>query len=645
MPSVFDKQGQPIALGTELGRGGEGAVFEVANQPGLVAKVYHKALAPDKAAKIAAMASLTPDVLLKIAAWPVGTIHQKPGAAVCGLLMPRVAGFKEVHTLYGPKSRLAQFPNATWPFLLHTAMNAARAFAVMHEQGHVIGDVNQSNLYVSDKGTVKLIDCDSFQIVQSGHYFLCEVGVPTHTPPELQGKPFHGLVRTPNHDNFGLAIVIFQLLFMGRHPFSGQYLGSGDMSIEKAISEFRFAYGAGAASRQMKPPPATLPLEAVSQLAAFFERAFSSGGSNAGARPRAQEWVSALSETAKSIQQCSRNPGHHFLKVVFQCPWCEIESKSGIVLFNAVTVSVIGSAGAFNVDVVWTQILAVPHPGPLPLIAVPAVRIASSSKVQKAKQQRLTRRWVGCGISVLLITFMVATAGYTVAVILGIIFFVVAFSIANLPVNELKQQAQRVVKMAETQFQSVQQRWQQEAGGQEFERKFQELEALKTKLQELQSERQSRLRQLDQDRAKRQLEKYLDRFKIQSASIDGIGQGRIATLQSYGIETAEDITEYAVLRIPGFGPSLTSKLMSWRRVHEQRFVFDPNAKADPTDVAVIEQEFISRKTKIEQELRNGPLVLQQLAQQTRLKREALKPSLDAAIKSFASARSEYEAIK
>lgn len=646
MPTVFDKQGQPVSLGAELGKGGEGSVYEIAGRADTVVKVYHKALAPDKAAKIAAMASLPFDRLLSIATWPIGTVHQKPGGTVCGLLMPKISGFKEVHTLYGPKSRLTHFPNATWPFLVHAAMNAARAFAVMHEQSHVIGDVNQSNLYVSDKATVKLIDCDSFQIVQNGHFYLCEVGVPTHTPPELQGQPFHGVTRTANHDNFGLAVIIFQLLFMGRHPFSGQYLGPGEMSIEKAISEFRFAYGPEAATRQMKPPPATLPLAAVSdQVATLFERAFTPGGAKAGGRPRAQDWVSTLNGVAKSIKTCNRNTGHQYLAVLPQCPWCEIENKSGIVLFNVVVVGTTKSALVFNVDAIWAQILAVPHPGPLPPLAVPVAKLLPSPKVQEARQQRLIRRWICYGSAALLGMLTAATVGSFAAVIVVVVSILIAVSVSNSPCNKLKPQTQQALKAAEVQFQFMEQRWKREAGGQDFDRRLQELETIKVQLHDLHAQRQIRLRQLDLDRAKRQLEKYLDRFKIQSASIDGIGQGRVATLQSYGIETAGDITEFTILSIPGFGPSLTSRLLSWRQMHEQKFIFNPNMGVDPADIAAIEQEFTNLKIKMEQELRNGPLALQQLSQQIRYNREKLKPGMDQATRTFAVARADYEAIK
>src|SRR5205823_4377230 len=122
-----------------------------------------------------------------------------------------------------------------------------------------------------------------------------EVGVSTHQPPEFQAPhSFKGVVRTTNHDAFGLAVLIFQLLFLGRHPFIGVYLGSGDMPPERAISEGRFAYSSRAAALQMRQPPATLPLAAAGALADMFERAFTTT-----ARPTAAEWVSGL-ETLQS---------------------------------------------------------------------------------------------------------------------------------------------------------------------------------------------------------------------------------------------------------------------------------------------------------------------------------------------------------
>ena len=650
MPTVFDKQGRPVTLGTELGRGGEASVYEVTGRADTVAKIYHKPPGPEKAAKIAAMVASPSDRLLNIAAWPIGTVHQNPGTVVCGLLMPKLSGFQEVHTLYGPKSRLTHFPNATWPFLVHAALNAARAFAVIHDLGHVIGDVNQSNLHVSDKATVKLIDCDSFQISQNGHSYLCEVGVPTHTPPELQGQPFRSITRTPNHDNFGLAVVIFQLLFMGRHPFSGQFLGPGEMSIEKAISEFRFAYGAGAAARQMRPPPATLPLVAASdQVATLFEGAFAPGGAKAGGRPRAQDWVIGLSAVAKSIKSCSRNTGHQYLAALPQCPWCEVESKSGIVLFNAVIIGARMSAGTFDLDAIWLQIRAVPHPGPLPPLAAPTVQVMPSLVVREARQQRLTRRWICYGAITLLGTITAAgfgtAAALTLVIITAVICILIASSFANSPCKKLRPQRQQVLKAAETQFQFTEQRWTREAASQGFEAKYRELEAAKGQLAGLEAQRQSRLRQLDLDRANKQLERHMDRLKIQDVSIDGIGQGRVATLQSYGIETAGDIVENTILSIPGFGPSLTSRLMAWRWVHEQKFVFNPNVGVNPADVAVVEQEFTALKMKLEQELRNGPLTLQQMSQQIRQMRETLRPGLDQATRSLAVARADYAAVK
>ena len=144
--------------------------------------------------------------------------------------------------------------------LVRTAKNLAAAFYIIHKYGYVIGDVNEGNILVTKKACVRLIDCDSFQVQTRDTIYHCEVGVAQFTPPELQKSKDFKMLRTRNHDNFGLAILIFLLLFMGRHPFSGVYKGTDDMPIERAIAEFRFAFGRSAALKAMSPPPNSVGL-------------------------------------------------------------------------------------------------------------------------------------------------------------------------------------------------------------------------------------------------------------------------------------------------------------------------------------------------------------------------------------------------
>ncbi len=194
----------PIQLGRELGRGGEGAVFPVIGVPDLVAKIYLKPPAPLKIEKLRSMARRASPALLRVAAWPVDVLGDEAGA-VRGFLMPKVSAREDVHELYSPKSRRRAFPGVDFRFLARVAANIARAFAQVHAVGNVIGDVNHGNALVGRDGTVVLIDCDSFQIRDGVRIFTCDVGVPLFTPPELAGQAFRGLKRSANHDAFGLA--------------------------------------------------------------------------------------------------------------------------------------------------------------------------------------------------------------------------------------------------------------------------------------------------------------------------------------------------------------------------------------------------------------------------------------------------------
>src|SRR5437868_5422385 len=99
IPQLYNGSGQPISLGSELARGGEGGVYEVQQQSGLVAKVYHEAVPKEKTEKLATMVSLRTDQLLKLTAWTISTLHDRPGGIVKGFLMNRVSNYKEIHIL------------------------------------------------------------------------------------------------------------------------------------------------------------------------------------------------------------------------------------------------------------------------------------------------------------------------------------------------------------------------------------------------------------------------------------------------------------------------------------------------------------------------------------------------------------------
>ncbi|NOT63028.1 MAG: hypothetical protein HOP19_22700, partial [Acidobacteria bacterium] len=354
--------GQTLALGPELGAGGQGSVYAVEGQPHLVAKLYHQAPAAEQITRLDALAQCDHERLTKIAAWPVAVVRDQPDGQIVGFLMPRVDGASEIHALHSPKSRLQKFPDATWAFLIHAAANIARAVATVHEAGFVIGDVNPKNILVTRQGTVALLDCDSFQFERDGKTYRCEAGFPEYTPPELHGFAFRDVDRTPQHDAFGLAVVIFQLLFLGRHPFAGKFIGEGEMSLSRAITEGRFAYGDTAPQRQMLVPPGVLSWRALPvALAELFERAFLTNE-----RPAPREWIEALEAIAPTLTTCALHQGHRYAAGLAACPWCEIEMQARVKLFN-VTRKGEGQPSAFRLDEVWREIEQIKAPEALAL--------------------------------------------------------------------------------------------------------------------------------------------------------------------------------------------------------------------------------------------------------------------------------------
>jgi DNA-binding helix-hairpin-helix protein with protein kinase domain len=616
-----------IRLGQELGRGGEGAVFAVEGQKDRVAKLYSTLPDQRKIQKLLVMAEAASFSLLKIAAWPIDLLSDNNGA-VRGFIMPRVIARRDIHELYSPKSRSESFLQADFRFLVHVGANIARAFAVIHEQGHVVGDVNHGNLLVGSDGTVMLIDCDSFQIGNGMHVFTCDVGVPLFTAPELHGGTFRRLVRSANHDRFGLAVLIFHLLYMGRHPFAGRYSGPGDMPIEQAVAEYRFAYGPDRVANGMERPPGTVPLEAMgATITQLFIRAFGRTGSNS-MRPDAKTWIEALERLEAGLRACSQASWHHYPGELAACPWCAVEAQTGVRLFGQ-RIADAGPAGVIDLATLWKAISAIPDPGADPVLpserpwhSPPDVKVPSSSL-------KIFRKVLSIG---LVCTGLVACSALSKDA--GVVWALVAYGLAvaawpRVSV-EKRAAAERAYSAAKTEWEGALSRWKREASRDAFVKKLKALEQVRAEIANLPNKRRRQLAKLEAEREMRQRQRYLDRFRIDRAKIRGIASGRVAMLASYGIETAADIDSVNIMRIPGFGEMLTSELVRWRQGHERNFRFNPGEPIDRRDLDAIDQELEARRQNLLSTLRQGPDLLRRLSQEINAARTRLMPLLEKA---------------
>ena len=140
--------------------------------------------------------------------------------------MPRDSPkYIEIYQVYSPRLRANLHPYINWKFLHRAAGNLAASFATLHEEGYVVGDVNQGNILVDPaQALVTLVDTDSFQVKDpsSGYVFRCPVGMLGYTPPEMRlVSSFDCVDRAPSHDLFGFGVLVFKLLMEGFHPFMG----------------------------------------------------------------------------------------------------------------------------------------------------------------------------------------------------------------------------------------------------------------------------------------------------------------------------------------------------------------------------------------------------------------------------------------
>lgn len=281
-PMLRTADGTPVVLGRRLGRGGEGAVYMVANAHRLALKLYHDD-PTGRAERLEALIRMARSNPSPAVAWPRQRVFDL-NRATAGFLMEAYPDARPVHELYTPLSRRTFFPSANDAFLARVALNLARVVARLHADGFVIGDLNHSSVLVVPDATVRVVDVDSFPLAPD---FICRVGTPEYMPAELQGADLGSVGRKAHHDVFALSVLIFQLLFAGRHPFAG-YGGRPSSSLADNIRRTRrFTLSERQRARLGVALPGAQATVVTELFHAVFARALLK-------RQSARSWVSAL---------------------------------------------------------------------------------------------------------------------------------------------------------------------------------------------------------------------------------------------------------------------------------------------------------------------------------------------------------------
>lgn len=244
---LYDSSGRAFELeGDEIGYGRDGSVYRIVGEP-FVAKIYHNPT-PQIARKIESMASILSvlfkrkkQLLLKLA-WPLGALYERSdGKGFKGFFM------YEVPEEFVSIDAVSQFPgNPTAPRIserqkIEMLIDLCKLTSELHAIGITLGDWNPRNILVGERGSLMLLDTDSYAFTLSDVSYQTTCAAPGYIAPEVLKlmettgvSDFESLaaatnapVFTPQTDDFGLAVHIFKMLNRGIHPYS-----SGELDLD-----------------------------------------------------------------------------------------------------------------------------------------------------------------------------------------------------------------------------------------------------------------------------------------------------------------------------------------------------------------------------------------------------------------------------
>lgn len=326
-PGLYEEHTRaPLTLGRAIVSDDMATIYALPGSPDRTAKLYHTPTA-EQADKLQAMLARPPHDAnapqhLSLA-WPLDRVFDANEACE-GSILPTLDRSESIPllSLAQPQERLRLAPTFTWHHLLSVAGNLAAVLHALHADGVVAGERGASAALVAPSTGVTLVDCDAMQIRgPDGRIFRCAPGIPDLTPPELWGADPRQGERAPYHDTFTLAVLVFELLMGGAHPFDGAGTRGVALTREDCMRQGIWPYAAG--QTLAAPSPNSVPLQVLPPaLQEVMARCFVDGFRAPAARPNAQVWQLALSQAQNSLVVCPASTQHIYSAHLPECPWC-----------------------------------------------------------------------------------------------------------------------------------------------------------------------------------------------------------------------------------------------------------------------------------------------------------------------------------
>lgn len=322
-----------------LASGGEGAIYLVNDHHDLVAKLYHQPQKdPHRLQKLQAMLAGPPQLPAIEAnqntyvqiAWPIGWLVDKKDNLL-GFAMPKInlRGATALENLLSRKSRQAFAIPEGYGYRIAAAANLAALVTELHACGHHVVDLKPINISVYiDTFYIAILDCDGFSIrgLQGEHYPAHQFSDGYIAPESLRGR-HRPEDLGEDQDRFALAVVLFQLLNQGIHPYQGvpaagiRLPSTNGERIEREL----YAYGS-TANQLLMPSPWSIHRYLEDSTLRLFDRAFTSRTN----RPSAKEWRDHLvyfaDKNTEALRVCPKNNDHGYYSK--DCGFCAIEQSN-----------------------------------------------------------------------------------------------------------------------------------------------------------------------------------------------------------------------------------------------------------------------------------------------------------------------------